>query len=143
MLTAVAIIPMVDDFIHWTHNITLDAMTSTFITKHDLNLPAASNMEDLGIFILSICGCFLEISGVVRCCLWMDAKKTEERRYQKRRIDVCRFLFVLLMSALILVTVCSRTYLYLDLRYFRISEDFIVDSMRNKMKGYSYDVQVA
>ncbi len=138
ILTAVAIVPMLDDFIHWSHHIRLDAMTSTFVDVHDLNLPAASNMEDLGVLILSICGCFLEVSGIMGCCIWMNRTQATEHR-KKRRIDVCRFLFVLLMAALILITVCSRLYLYFDLRYFTISEKLVEASMKKNMKLYQHD----
>ena len=48
ILTTVAIVPMLDDFINWSHSIALNKMTTTFVKVHDMKFPAASNMEDLG-----------------------------------------------------------------------------------------------
>ena len=142
-LTTVAIIPMLDDFINWTHNITLDKMTTTFIKVHDMKFPAASNMEDLGILILTICGCLVEVSGVLGCCLWWNASKSGRQRPTKRRVDFCRFSFVLLMAALLLITACSRIYLYYKLRHFDVHEEVLVHAVKNTMTHFPYDAEVA
>ena len=143
ILTTVAIVPMLDDFINWSHSIALDKMTTTFIKVHDMKYPAASNMEDLGILILTVCGCLVEVSGVLGCCLWWNATKHGGQPLTKRKIDLCRFSFVLLMAALLLITVCSRVYLYYDLRHFKVREEMVASSMKEKMKHYPYDVDVA
>ena len=142
ILTTVAIVPMLDDFINWSHNITLDKMTTTFIKVHDMKFPAASNMEDLGILILTICGCLVEVSGVLGCCLWWNASKSGGPRPTKQKIDLCRFSFVLLMAAMLFITVCSRIYLYCELRHFHVHEEILVQSMENTMKHHPYDPDV-